>query len=95
MAYERGRTIRVSVEFTDNNSVYIDPTSPLIKIIKSGGTVMVDDTALTKTETGKYYYLWDTTETEEVTDYFARVKGTYSGHTILDRLKITLTDISE
>lgn len=90
--YERGASIRVNVNFQDRNDVYIDPTTPIIKITAAAGTVIIDDVALTKSVTGKYYYIWDNLETITIGNYTIRAKGTYSGHIILNRSVITLTD---
>ena len=88
--YERGKAIRISVEIKDRNGTYIDPTTPVIKIANNNGKLVVSSTTLTKTETGKYYYIWDTTETMALGNYFITTNGTYSGHSIFERTKIEL-----
>jgi len=92
--YEKGKAIRVSVEFKDRNGTYIDPTTPVIKIADNNGKLVVTSTALTKTETGKYYYIWDTTETMLLGDYFITTNGIYSSHSIFERTKVELVTIS-
>jgi hypothetical protein len=94
MSYEKGKAIRVSVEFKDNNGTYIDPTSPVIKIKKSSGVVIVASTALTKDTTGHYHYIWDTDDDMSVGDYYITCNGTYSGHNIFERTKVELVVVS-
>ena len=59
--YERGNTIKASVEFKYNGS-YTDPLYPKINVYKPDGTKLIDAGDPVKEETGKYYYYIETSQ---------------------------------
>jgi len=92
--YERGKGIRVFVEFRDRNNTLIDPTSPVIRIVKQGGTEIIASVALTKDVVGQYHYIWNTAIDASIDNYYAEVSGIYSGNKILNRFQIKIIDTS-
>jgi hypothetical protein len=50
-----------SADGESSSEAYYDPTSYTITVYDEGGTIKVDGVALTKSATGKYYYIVQTT----------------------------------
>ena len=54
--YYQGETIRQKVHITDVNNSLVDPDTIVITIIDSESIKKVDAEAMSKDDTGKYYY---------------------------------------
>jgi len=55
--FQRGETVVMSLEIKDSAGVYVDPAStPTLKVTDPGGSVVINDLAMTKDAVGKYHY---------------------------------------
>jgi uncharacterized protein YfaS (alpha-2-macroglobulin family) len=81
MTYQLGETVRFTATITDSDGAAADPSTTLITIEKPDGTTAVDGTAMTKSETGSYYYDYTLTSdaTGQVGAYHYKVECTGSG----------------
>ena len=79
--YQLGETPRITATITDSDGAAADPATTLISIEKPDGTLAVDGTAMTKSETGSYYYDYtlDPDATGQVGAYHYKVECTGSG----------------
>lgn len=74
----RGTTVIVEAEVTQHtpfgSDAYFDPAGGLnITVSDRDGTVVVDNLAMTKQTTGKYFYRWQSVSTSEVGPYETKV----------------------
>lgn len=81
MTYQLGETVRITATIIDSDSAAADPSTTKISIEKPDGTLAVDGTAMTKSETGSYYYDYTLTSdaTGQVGAYHYKVECTGSG----------------
>lgn len=88
MAYDRGSPILIEVEFKRRTPFgtldYFDPTTPKITVTDQYGTVRVNAADLTKSATGKWYYICQTGATWSVGPYRSTVTGTDGTYTETD-----------
>lgn len=86
--YDKGTAVLIEVEFQRQTPfgslAYFDPTSPLITVLQPGGAEIVTDAALTKSDTGKYYYVLQTAETWTSGTYGTEVTGVDGSYTARD-----------
>jgi len=64
--------IKERQQFTDT-STYINPDTIEITITDPDGTTVVDSVSMSKDETGKYYYYWDTSQDDPEGDYHIEI----------------------
>jgi len=74
----RGTTVMVEAEVTQHTpfgaDAYFDPANGLKATVEDrDGTVVVDNQAMTKQTTGKYFYRWQSATTSEVGPYKTKV----------------------
>ena len=70
-------TVKIWAYVYDEDDSLVDPTAATVTIINPDGeTVEVDGAAMTKSATGKYYYLFRTTEDSDTGYYQGEVKVT-------------------
>ena len=93
--YDRGSAIVIEVEFKQHTpfgtDAYFDPTDPKITITDPQSVAKVTDSALTKSSTGKWYYICQTTTSWDVGIYKSKVtatSGTYNDITITDNFQL-------
>ena len=72
--YERGNTIKASVEFKYSGA-YTDPLYPKINVYNPDGTKLVDDGSPIKDDTGKYHYFIETTPSSQLGIYIIEWTG--------------------
>lgn len=72
--YQVGDSPKFSIEIRNTAGVLADPTVIVIYIRKPDGSLSVNGTAMTKTETGKYYY--DHTIDSQVGTHYLKIKST-------------------
>ena len=64
--FDKGTTVLIEIEFKKQTPfgalTYFDPVSPTVDVIDPYGTTVVNGDALTQSDTGKWYYLCQTTE---------------------------------
>lgn len=65
----RKGTVRIIVYVYDDDEALVDATSVDISIIDPDGTIVVDETAMTKTATGTYEYYYTTTTSVDEGNY--------------------------
>jgi len=65
----RKATVRIIVYVYDDDEALVDATSVDISIKDAGGDIVVDEVAMTKTETGTYEYYYVTTASVDEGDY--------------------------
>ena len=75
--YERGNTVKASVEFKYNNT-YTDPLYPTISVYKPDGSTLVNDATPTKDDVGKYHYFIETSNDSPLGIYIIEWKGWHS-----------------
>lgn len=72
--YERGNTIKASVEFK-SSGVYADPLYPKINVYKPDGSKLVDNGTPLKDDTGKYHYYIETSSDDPLGIYIIEWTG--------------------
>ena len=74
--FQRGETVVLSLEIKDSAGSYVDPASvPTVKVTDPGGSVVVNDIAMTKDAVGKYHYDYTSAGTAAVGPYNVRYKA--------------------
>ena len=93
--YELGQTIRCAVTVKDHDGTLVDATTINIEIVyASTKASIVSSTAMTKTATGTYKYIWQTTETLNTGQYEIEVTATMpDGYIGVDRDTYELTRV--
>lgn len=76
MTYQVGETMRITATITDTDGDTADPVTTVISIKKPDGTLGVDAAAMTKSETGIYYY--DYLIASDIGTYRVSIKATGS-----------------
>lgn len=56
MPHQTGESLRLTATITDTAGAAADPTTVVISIVKPDSTLDIDAVAMTKAETGSYYY---------------------------------------
>ena len=96
--YERGNTIKASVEFKYNGT-YTDPLYPTISVYEPDGTALVDGQTPTKDDTGKYHYYIETSKTSPLGIYviewegWHNLGGTYGSGQLIQRDSFQLVEL--
>lgn len=75
--YQPGETLRLTATIIDTDGAAVDPTAVTVSVKKPDSTMAVTDSAMTKSETGSYYY--DYTIASDNGTYSVEVKATGSG----------------
>jgi hypothetical protein len=74
--YQTGESLRIAAEIVDTDDVAVDPTTVVISIGKPDRSLDITEAAMTKSETGSYYY--DYTIASDTGVYYIAVKATGS-----------------
>lgn len=72
--HQPGETLQITAEIVDSDGNAVDPATVTISIGKPNGSLDITDAAMTKSETGSYYYNY-TIASDEGT-YHSAVKAT-------------------
>jgi len=71
-----GTTVRISAEMRDSSNVLTDVSSAVVYVTDPDGTVKVSAGVMSKESTGKYYYNWQSAESDDKGMYKVKVKAT-------------------
>lgn len=74
--YQTGESLRITAAIVDTDGAAVDPTTVVISIGKPDRSLDITDAAMTKSETGSYYY--DYTIASDTGVYYIAVKATGS-----------------
>ena len=96
--YERGNTIKASVEFKYDD-IYTDPLYPKINVYKPDGTKLVDSGDPVKDNTGQYHYYIETSTSDPLGIYIIEwtgwhnLGGVWGSGQIIQRDSFQLVDV--
>ena len=99
ITFERGKTKKIQALFYDQSDVLtdVDAGKAKIAITFQDGTSILAATAMTKSATGTYYYLWTPLSTTTIGLYHIEITGEFTvalvTQYIVQRDSVYITDI--
>lgn len=97
--FKRGTTCKIDITVKDFDGNIVDPDLDgqykiTLKIKNVGsGTVMIENVIPTRSETGKFYYNWQTLYTYTIGQYLVDVEATLNSYFVRQREYIELVDV--
>lgn len=82
--FAAGTTIRISAEVTNYDDDLFDPDTSIEVQVEKDGSAVQAYAAMTKDDTGKYYYRWQSLTTMDVGRYETKIKVVHNARTSIE-----------
>lgn len=79
--YKAGTAIRFDATIKDSAGAYIDPDTSCKCTISLSGTTIVDGADMNKDDTGRYYYIWQSSASATAGTYDVLISAVHGSYT--------------
>jgi hypothetical protein len=82
---DRGTAIYIFTLLKNTDETLVDPDSISCTVYDPNGVAKVENQAMTKKETGKYFHIWQSNETDAAGDYTVKFKAVKDNYTSIEK----------